>query len=347
MGNERRRNKQTAKRREDLAPASGPAWRAIDFLGLAALVALAVAWASWPLGHDDLFGHLRTGEWIVQNGKVPLTDPFSFTRPGMRWITHEWGFSLLTWGVERLGGLAGLMALRVLIVLAIGGVLAWRMRTESEARSPLLDRRPARSRSVGRGLGDDPARGAPERAVPRPHDAPPGLVPEDGGPALPVRPARAFPAVGERSLRGDLWALCSGPLHLGNVFTETALAPLRLRLRRGGPGEPDQSEWLAGLDLSVQAEPGALRQRHRVAARAFRGGRAVEQRGVRRVDRSTVDRTDFRAPARAVVGRNRGHPDLRGAVLPHAALDLSLFHSCPAGCVPDVRGPSDGASRRC
>lgn len=137
MGKERRKAK--PKRREEPvaapSPVLGPAWRALDFLGLAALVALAVAWASWPLAHDDLFGHLRTGEWIVQNGKVPLTDPFSFTRLGTRWISHEWGFSLLTWAVERLGGLTGLMLLRVLIVLAIGGALAWRMRTETETRS--------------------------------------------------------------------------------------------------------------------------------------------------------------------------------------------------------------------
>lgn len=98
----------------------------LDGLALAALAALALAWASLPLTHDDLFGHLRTGAWIVEHGRVPLADPFSFTRPGARWITHEWGFSLLAWGIWRLGGYLALILTRVLLVLAIGWVIARR-----------------------------------------------------------------------------------------------------------------------------------------------------------------------------------------------------------------------------
>lgn len=104
----------------------------LDWLALAALAALAIAWASRPLTHDDLFGHLRTGEWIVENGKVPLEDLFSFTRPGTRWVTHEWGFSLLTWGIWRLGGELALIAARVLLVLAIGWAVARRTLLEAD-----------------------------------------------------------------------------------------------------------------------------------------------------------------------------------------------------------------------
>src|SRR5262245_25943375 len=43
-----------------------------DWLALAALIALAILRSSVPLNHDDLFGHLSTGEWIVSHGKVPL-----------------------------------------------------------------------------------------------------------------------------------------------------------------------------------------------------------------------------------------------------------------------------------
>ncbi|MGA9643962.1 MAG: hypothetical protein WBQ72_21370 [Terriglobales bacterium] len=38
----------------------------------------------------DLWWHLRTGQWIVENGRVPHTDPFSFTRGGSPWVSHEW-----------------------------------------------------------------------------------------------------------------------------------------------------------------------------------------------------------------------------------------------------------------
>jgi hypothetical protein len=33
----------------------------------------------------DLWWHLRTGQWIVETGHVPHTDPFSFTRQGRPW----------------------------------------------------------------------------------------------------------------------------------------------------------------------------------------------------------------------------------------------------------------------
>jgi hypothetical protein len=99
----------------------------VDWLCLLGLLALAGAWASLPLTHDDLFGHLRTGAWMAAHHTVPKTDPFSFTRPGARWITHEWGFSLLAWAVWLLSGYPGLLAARVLVVLGIGAAVGWRM----------------------------------------------------------------------------------------------------------------------------------------------------------------------------------------------------------------------------
>lgn len=96
----------------------------LDWLGLVALIALAVPLAGRPLSHDDLFWHLESGAWMAEHGTVPRADPFSFTRPGAPWVTHEWGFSLLVYGIWLLGGYPALIAARILLVLAIGGVLA-------------------------------------------------------------------------------------------------------------------------------------------------------------------------------------------------------------------------------
>ena len=38
----------------------------------------------------DLWWHLRTGQWIVDTGHIPHADPFSFTRTGHAWVSHEW-----------------------------------------------------------------------------------------------------------------------------------------------------------------------------------------------------------------------------------------------------------------
>ncbi len=38
----------------------------------------------------DTWWHLRTGQWILENGRVPVTDPFSYTRFGAEWRIPGW-----------------------------------------------------------------------------------------------------------------------------------------------------------------------------------------------------------------------------------------------------------------
>lgn len=68
----------------------------------------------------DLFWHLRTGEWIVNNG-IPRSDVFSFTVPDNSWVTHEWLTQVLGWGAYSVGGFAGVSVLFAIV----GGVAAW------------------------------------------------------------------------------------------------------------------------------------------------------------------------------------------------------------------------------
>jgi len=49
-----------------------------------------LAMTARPALDPDLWWHLRTGQWIVETGTVPHTDPFSFTRAGQPWVSHEW-----------------------------------------------------------------------------------------------------------------------------------------------------------------------------------------------------------------------------------------------------------------
>ncbi len=107
-----------------------------DWLGWIALLALVVPLAARPLSHDDLFWHLQSGAWMVEHGAVPHVDPFSFTRAGAPWVTHEWGFSLLAYGIWLAGGYLALIAARVLVILLIGWTLARTIRTEGPADPP-------------------------------------------------------------------------------------------------------------------------------------------------------------------------------------------------------------------
>ena len=64
-------------------------WNKRAFFGgilLFGLLAMTARSATDP----DLWWHLRTGQWIVETGHVPHSDPFSFTRAGHAWVSHEW-----------------------------------------------------------------------------------------------------------------------------------------------------------------------------------------------------------------------------------------------------------------
>ncbi len=52
----------------------------------------------------DYFWHVTAGQWIAENGRVPSTDPFSFTWAGQPWTPHEWLSELIIyWLVDAFG----------------------------------------------------------------------------------------------------------------------------------------------------------------------------------------------------------------------------------------------------
>ncbi len=135
-------------------------------LAFAALLALALAWSLHPLVHDDLFWHLRSGEWIAAHHRVPLVDLFSYTRPGARWITHEWGFSLASWLLYRAGGMGGLVATTALLALAIFAAIGWRAVDLAGAAAPAAPAEPRRPAAAPGSRDDAPPReGATARCL--------------------------------------------------------------------------------------------------------------------------------------------------------------------------------------
>jgi hypothetical protein len=52
--------------------------------------AFAFFFASRPLDDGDFWWHLKTGQYIVEQGSIPRTDFFSFTNFGKPWVAHEW-----------------------------------------------------------------------------------------------------------------------------------------------------------------------------------------------------------------------------------------------------------------
>jgi len=66
----------------------------------------------------DLWWHLRTGQWIVETGHVPHSDPFSFTRAGHAWVSHEWLSEVVFYELWKHGGAAALIVFAAIITTA-------------------------------------------------------------------------------------------------------------------------------------------------------------------------------------------------------------------------------------
>lgn len=87
------------------------------FTWLVLLGAFYVGFASGTgrLWDYDFWWHLKTGELLVQQGAVPHTDPFSWTRAGAPWNAHEWGWDAVLYLVYSAGGWLGLIYLKAIL----------------------------------------------------------------------------------------------------------------------------------------------------------------------------------------------------------------------------------------
>ncbi|MGC2247989.1 MAG: hypothetical protein WA609_15385 [Terriglobales bacterium] len=83
----------------------------ILFFGLLAMTARSAT-------DPDLWWHLRTGQLIVESHHVPRTDPFSFTRGGSPWISHEWLSEVVFYELWSHAGPGGLIIFSSVILTA-------------------------------------------------------------------------------------------------------------------------------------------------------------------------------------------------------------------------------------
>lgn len=89
------------------------------------LIVLALA-ATFAIRTDaglDLGFHLATGRWILEQGRMPALDPFTYTVPDHPYITMHGLFQVVAAVLDRLGGDLALAGLRVTLIL--GTVALW------------------------------------------------------------------------------------------------------------------------------------------------------------------------------------------------------------------------------
>lgn len=68
---------------------------------------------------NDIWLHIRTGEWILQHCAVPRDQLYSFILGNRQWIDHEWLFQVLVYPLYRLAGANGLILMRLVVISAI------------------------------------------------------------------------------------------------------------------------------------------------------------------------------------------------------------------------------------
>ena len=72
--------------------------------------------AKTMLGDGDTGWHIRTGEWMLANGRVPRMDMFSYTKPGEAWYAWEWLWDVCFAWLYHHGGLATVVTVSILIL---------------------------------------------------------------------------------------------------------------------------------------------------------------------------------------------------------------------------------------
>lgn len=82
----------------------------------------------------DLAYHLRAGSAILDTGRLPAVDTFTFTAAGQPWLDQQWGAQVVLAAIFRLGGWALLAVIRAALVGVIAGLVLWGCRSAGVGR---------------------------------------------------------------------------------------------------------------------------------------------------------------------------------------------------------------------
>ncbi len=93
-----------------------PSLSDLAFLTPIAVLFWCTTGVGWLLADSDTGWHIRTGEWILQNGRVPVVDIFSFTKAGQPWFAWEWLSDVLMAAIHSHFGLSGVVLVSLLVL---------------------------------------------------------------------------------------------------------------------------------------------------------------------------------------------------------------------------------------
>lgn len=64
------------------------------------ICSILVVGAAYTLYDPDYYWHLKSGQYIFENGVIPRADIFSYTMAGKDWVLHEWLFQVIIYLIQ-------------------------------------------------------------------------------------------------------------------------------------------------------------------------------------------------------------------------------------------------------
>lgn len=85
---------------------------------------------SGGINGNDFWWHIKAGEWIVENGRIPTTDIFSWygMEQGISWTAHEWLSEVIFYFIYSVGGEEGVFFWCLLVSVLLTGLMMWQVK---------------------------------------------------------------------------------------------------------------------------------------------------------------------------------------------------------------------------
>ncbi len=108
------------------------------FIALGFLTILLFAYSGGIKG-NDFWWHVKVGEWIVENGRIPTTDIFSWYGMGkeLPWTAHEWLSDVIFYEILQVAGQGGVYYFSLFSAALMGFLILYEVRSYVERNLPI------------------------------------------------------------------------------------------------------------------------------------------------------------------------------------------------------------------
>src|SRR3974390_2940755 len=105
--------------------------RAVQLAGLAGFLAFIGGFSFYTklcVIDNDIWWHLKVGDWILEHMAVPHTGILSRTAANRPWVAYSWGYEVLMSLAYRWGGILGIGLYGTMLTLGVAYSVYWMLR---------------------------------------------------------------------------------------------------------------------------------------------------------------------------------------------------------------------------